>query len=141
MNVGRSACDVLIVGGGPAGLASAIAAARQGLHVEVIDAMKPPIDKACGESPMPDSLAAPAAIGFTDLDQILGKIETHPLRGIRFIADQASPNPVTTQTAFPQNPGRGIRRTVLHQILLDRAHSLGVRFHWENSVQSIAPTA
>jgi flavin-dependent dehydrogenase len=142
MNVGRSACDVLIVGGGPAGLASAIASARQGLHVEVIDAMKPPIDKACGEGLMPDSLQALAAIGFTNLDQILSATENHRLRGIRFISDQPAPkHNATTEAAFPQAPGRGIRRTVLHQILLDRAASLGVRFHWENSVQSIAPTA
>jgi menaquinone-9 beta-reductase len=147
MNVGRNVggpawCDVLIVGGGPAGLASAIAAARQGLRVEVIDAMKPPIDKACGEGLMPDSLEALAAIGFTDLDQILRETESHLLRGIRFLGDQPSPNHIpTTEAAFPQAPGRGIRRTVLHQILLDRAASLGVRFHWENSVQSIAPTA
>ncbi len=141
MNLGRPACDVLVVGGGPAGLASAIAAARQGLHVEVIDAMKPPIDKACGEGLMPDSLEALAAIGFTNLDQILSETENHRLRGIRFIGDQTSTNPLTTEAAFPQNPGRGIRRTVLHQILLDRAASLGVRFHWENSVQSITPTA
>jgi flavin-dependent dehydrogenase len=141
MNLGRSASDVLIVGGGPAGLASAIAAARQGLHVEVIDAMKPPIDKACGEGLMPDSLEALAAIGVTNLDQILSTTESHRLRGIRFIGDKKSPNPITTEAAFPQAPGRGIRRTILHQILLDRAASLGVRFHWENSVQSIAPTA
>jgi flavin-dependent dehydrogenase len=141
MNVGRPACDVLIVGGGPAGLASAIATARQGLHVEVIDAMKPPIDKACGEGLMPDSLEALAAIGVTNLDLVLRTTENHPLRGIRFIGDQTSPNPISTEAAFPQAPGRGIRRTVLHQILLDRAHSLGVRFHWEHSVQSIAPTA
>ncbi len=143
MNVGSSACDVLIVGGGPAGLACAIASARQGLHVEVIDAMKPPIDKACGEGLMPDTLEALVAIGFTNLDQILRATENHRLRGIRFLGDPTSPNhPATTaEAAFPQAPGRGIRRTVLHQILLDRAASLGVRFHWENSVQSIAPTA
>jgi flavin-dependent dehydrogenase len=139
MNAGRSVCDVLVVGGGPAGLASAIAAARQGLHVEVVDAMKPPIDKACGEGLMPDSLEALAAIGFTNLEQILRETENHLLRGIRFIGDHPLPNPLTVEAAFPQSPGRGIRRTVLHQILLDRAVSLGVRFHWENSVQSIAP--
>jgi flavin-dependent dehydrogenase len=100
--------------------------------------MKPPIDKACGEGLMPDSLEALGAIGFTDLDQILGETDNHPLRGIRFIGDHALP--ITAEAAFPQAPGRGIRRTVLHQILLDRAASLGVRFHWENSVQSIAPT-
>ena len=141
MNVGRPACDVLIVGAGPAGLASAIASARQGLHVEVVDAMKPPIDKACGEGLMPDSLEALAALGFSNLDQLLRQTPNHLLRGIRFLDDSASPNPVTTEAAFPQKPGRGIRRTVLHQILLDRAHSLGVRFHWENSVQNIAPTS
>jgi flavin-dependent dehydrogenase len=140
-NIARPACDVLIVGGGPAGLASAIAAARQGLQVEVIDAMKPPIDKACGEGLMPDSLEALAAIGFTNLDQTLRENETHLLRGIRFLGDSSSSHTITAEAAFPQAPGRGIRRTVLHQILLDRAASLGVRFHWENSVQSIAPTA
>ena len=141
MNVGRPVCDVLIVGAGPAGLASAIASARQGLHVEVVDAMKPPIDKACGEGLMPDSLEALAALGFPNLDQLLRETPNHLLRGIRFLGDSTSPNPITTEAAFPQKPGRGIRRTVLHQVLLDRAHSLGVRFHWENSVQNIAPTS
>jgi len=142
MNSRAIQSDVLIVGAGPAGLACAIATARQGLHVEVIDAMKPPIDKACGEGLMPDSLEALAAIGFTDLDQILHQTESYLLRGIRFLGDQTSRHHTAaiTEATFPQNPGRGIRRTILHQLLLDRATSLGVRFHWENSVQSIAPT-
>src|SRR5258708_10498731 len=101
MNVGRPACDVLIVGGGPAGLACAIAAARQGLQVEVIDAMKPPIDKACGEGLMPDSLEALTAIGFTNLDQTLRENETHLLRGIRFLRDSSSSHTLTTEAAFP----------------------------------------
>jgi flavin-dependent dehydrogenase len=123
--------DVLIVGAGPAGLAAAIASARQGLHVEVIDAMKPPIDKACGEGLMPDSLESLAALGFdTNLD--LRDAETARLRGIRFVGDSTS-----NEAAFPASPGLGIRRTVLHQLLLDRALNLGVRFHWENSVQHI----
>jgi menaquinone-9 beta-reductase len=129
--------DVAIVGAGPAGLSCAIAAANQGLRVEIIDAMQPGIDKACGEGLMPDSLAALAALGF-DLNQDLNQIETAPLRGIRFLSDEASsPYNPSTEASFPEGPGRGIRRTVLHQLLLDRAASLGVRFHWENSVQSI----
>jgi flavin-dependent dehydrogenase len=103
--------------------------------------MKPPIDKACGEGLMPDSLEALAAIGVTNLDQTLRQTENHLLRGIRFLGETSPSHTITTEAAFPQAPGRGIRRTVLHQILLDRADSLGVRFHWENSVQSIAPTA
>jgi flavin-dependent dehydrogenase len=132
--------DVVVVGAGPAGLASAIAAARQGLHVEVIDAAKPPIDKACGEGLMPDSIEALAAIGVTDLDRSLRAEESHPLCGIRFIGRETSANHFTTAEAlFPAAPGRGIRRTVLHQLLLDRASSFGVRFQWENSVLGIAP--
>src|SRR5271168_1398917 len=152
MNVGASsnpascdpaACDadVVVVGGGPAGLAAAIAVARQGLHVEVIDAMKPPIDKACGEGLLPGSLESLSALGF-DLKHDLDQAESSVLRGVRFIGDSSSSNHYTTiQAAFPAGPGatpgRGIRRTALHQLLLDRAASLGVRFHWENNVRSI----
>jgi len=129
--------DVLIVGAGPAGLAAAIASAREGLHVEVVDAMQPFIDKACGEGLMPDAVSALANLGF-DLNHDLPNTENHPLRGIRFLNEHPT---TTTQAIFPVSPGRGIRRTVLHQLLLDRALSLGVRFHWENSVQSIEPTS
>jgi menaquinone-9 beta-reductase len=127
----RVPSDVAIIGAGPAGLACAIASARVGLQVDVIDAMRPPIDKACGEGLMPDSLLALATVGL-DLEKDLSRFETHPLHGIRFL-DETS----TAQAVFPANPGRGIRRTILHQLLLDRAISLGVRFHWENSVQGI----
>jgi menaquinone-9 beta-reductase len=87
---------------------------------------------------MPDSLEALANLGFTNLDQHLSQTKSHLLRGIRFIGDQTSLGRCDiTEAAFPQAPGRGIRRTVLHKLLVDRANSLGVRFHWENSVQNI----
>ena len=50
--------DVFVIGGGPAGLAAAIAARQQGLRVLVADGAKPPIDKACGEVLMPDAITA-----------------------------------------------------------------------------------
>ena len=40
--------DVAIIGGGPAGLATAIGAALQGLSVHVFEKQNGPIDKACG---------------------------------------------------------------------------------------------
>ena len=49
--------DVGVVGGGPAGLAVAIAARLAGLSVDVFERAAPPIDKACGEGVMPDGLA------------------------------------------------------------------------------------
>jgi menaquinone-9 beta-reductase len=130
--------EVLVVGAGPAGLAAAIASATNGLHVEVVDAMQPPIDKACGEGLMPAALQALANLGI-NLNDELRNTENHPLHGIRFLNEKSTHNPTTTEAVFTASPGRGIRRTVLHQLLLDRALSLGVRFHWHNSVQSIEP--
>ena len=62
------ATDVFVIGGGPAGLAAAIAARQRGLEVVVADGARPPIDKPCGEGLMPDTLAALAQLGI-DLDQ------------------------------------------------------------------------
>ena len=129
--------DVVVVGAGPAGLASAIASARHGLHVEVIDARTPPLDKACGEGLLPDALESLSALGL-DLRRSLDPTETAPLHGIRFIGDSSSNRYATVQCAFSARSGRGIRRTTLHQLLLDRAASLGVRFHWENTLRGIA---
>ena len=51
--------DVFVIGGGPVGLAAAIAARRKGFSVALADGCEPPIDKACGEGVMPDGLASP----------------------------------------------------------------------------------
>jgi flavin-dependent dehydrogenase len=131
--------DVLVVGAGPAGLAAAIAAAHQGLEVEVIDAMRPPIDKACGEGLMPDSLAILKNFGL-DLTRDVPPSETVPLHGIRLISQPTDsvPRDTVAEASFLADPGRGVRRVLLHQLLLDRAASLGVRFHWETVVQGIS---
>ncbi len=131
--------EVLVVGAGPAGLACAIASAKQGLEVDLVDAMKPPIDKACGEGLMPGSLHSLAALGLS-VERDFHPGQTHLLRGIRFLAAAGSSGAETTvEAAFPGAPGRGIRRTHLHEVLLERATALGVRFHWESSVQGIVP--
>ena len=48
--------DVFVIGGGPAGLAAAIAARQRGFSVLVADGAEPPIEKACGEGLMPDAV-------------------------------------------------------------------------------------
>ncbi|MEP6559863.1 MAG: FAD-dependent oxidoreductase, partial [Nakamurella sp.] len=63
--------DLLIAGAGPAGLATALYAARAGLEVAVLDprlgsedrSVDRPIDKACGEGLMPGAIAALRALG------------------------------------------------------------------------------
>jgi flavin-dependent dehydrogenase len=127
--------DVFIAGGGPAGLACAIAAAQRGLTVEVADGMAPPIDKACGEGLMPDTLEALALLGIDAA--ALASTESYPFRGIRFLGTDRTGHRVTTQANFPVGEGRGMRRVLLHQLLLDRAAALGVRLHWQTVVQGI----
>ncbi len=130
------ATDVFIAGGGPAGLACAIALARKGHSVLVADGMKPPIDKACGEGLMPDTLAALRNLGV-DLPAFVAAEDAAPIRGIRFI-DTASAT--TAQASFPLHAGegRGIKRRTLHQLLLDRAIELGVLFSWETVIRGLA---
>src|SRR5947207_23552 len=57
--------DVFVIGGGPAGLAAALAARRRGFAVTLADCATPPIDKACGEGIMPDGLEAARTLGST----------------------------------------------------------------------------
>jgi menaquinone-9 beta-reductase len=133
----RYDADVCIAGGGPAGLACAIAAALRGFRVLVIDGMTPPIDKACGEGLMPDTLAALARLGIRMDDPALPALG-HPLQGIRFL--DAQPDPASNsiaQASFAPGPGRGVSRLHLHRQLLARATELGVGFHWQTVVQGI----
>jgi menaquinone-9 beta-reductase len=119
--------DVFITGGGPAGLSTAIAARMRGLNVVVADLAKPPIDKACGEGLMPQTVAALKELGVT-----LGPGQTVPFRGIRFIGEGR-----TATGEFPGSYGLGIRRTTLHQALVDKAEKLGVQCLWGTRVTKI----
>lgn len=112
--------DVFVIGGGPAGLAAAISAAQQGLQVAVADCARPPIDKACGEGLMPDCLETLADLGIS-----LEGCDTGSFRGIRFVGRERA-----VEADFPRGVGLGIRRTVLHGLMAERAAALGVRLMW-----------
>jgi flavin-dependent dehydrogenase len=112
--------DVFVVGGGPAGLAAAIAARLQGLSVVVADGVRPPIDKACGEGLMPAGVAALERLGVALRDD-----DVFPFHGIRFIDGQ-----LHAEATFPDAPAVGIRRTVLHRRLLERALDTGALACW-----------
>ncbi|BCJ73417.1 geranylgeranyl diphosphate reductase [Catellatospora sp. IY07-71] len=59
--------DIAIVGAGPAGSAAALAAARLGARVLLLDRADFPRDKACGDGIAPQALAVAARLGVTGL--------------------------------------------------------------------------
>jgi flavin-dependent dehydrogenase len=119
--------DVFVLGGGPAGLAAAIAARARGLRVVLADAEKPPIDKACGEGLMPDSIEAAAQLGIT-----IPRSAGCPFRGIRFRSAQ-----YTVAADFPNGSGLGVRRTVLQALLAEFAERADVKLLWRTPVTGI----
>ncbi len=120
--------DVLVIGGGPAGLATALAARRHGLDVIVADRAQSPIDKACGEGLMPDGVSALRALGV-EIGSELGL----PFAGIRFLDDG-----LETEAPFPNNEvGLGIRRTRLQAALAECTARAGIRVFWQARVRAI----
>ena len=121
--------EVFVIGGGPAGLAAALAARRRGLDVTVADSSVPPIDKACGEGIMPDGLAVARSLGL-NLEAAGGQ----PFQGIRFCHRDTR-----VQAAFPNGNGLGLRRTALHQLMVDQALAAGVHMAWGVRITGIRP--
>ncbi|MBC7541156.1 MAG: FAD-dependent monooxygenase [Candidatus Sericytochromatia bacterium] len=126
--------DVAIVGGGPAGLAAAIGAARQGLSVIVLEQRTWPQDKACGEGLMPAGLRAPARLGVRDL---IDPADCAPLVGVRYVQEDGT----FAEARFAGDGGLGVRRPALSQALFQRAESLGVILRPQATVRGHALTA
>ncbi len=113
----RPSFDVLVAGGGPAGLAAAIHAANAGLHVGLVEPRAGTIDKACGEGLMPPALRALDALGARP-------DAGYPFAGIRYLQGAWA-----TEARCPGGAhGLGVRRLALHDGLRARAAAVGVTF-------------
>jgi flavin-dependent dehydrogenase len=122
MSIETASTDVLILGGGPAGLAAAIALRQKGIDCLVVEALEPAIDKGCAEGLMPDALASLRELGLSISEQ-----QGHSFRGIRFNNLHHR-----VHADFPNGSGIGVRRTKLHGLIADRARDAGVAVSWSS---------
>jgi menaquinone-9 beta-reductase len=127
----NSNTNVFIVGGGPAGLAASIELRRAGFEVTVADGAKPPVDKACGEGLMPETVASLRRMGIP-----LDSSDGCTLRGIRFISEG-----ISASADFSDGQGIGMRRTVLHSKMAAHAEKVGVRLLWDSPVTGLSAGA
>ncbi|MDN5796986.1 MAG: NAD(P)/FAD-dependent oxidoreductase [Intrasporangium sp.] len=111
--------DLVVIGGGPVGLATSLYAAHLGLDVTVLEPRLGPdpaetgLDKACGEGIMPGGVEALAGLGVDPPGMAI--------KGIRYLDRHHQ-----VQTPFSGGPGRGVRRTALHRALLQAVTATGV---------------
>ena len=105
--------DLLVAGGGPIGLATALYAVRSGLDVTIREPRAGVIDKACGEGLMPGAVAALHDLGV--------ELEGAPITGIRYVDRHHH-----VDAEFTAGSGLGVRRTELHAVLRERVRQAGV---------------
>jgi menaquinone-9 beta-reductase len=119
--------DVAIVGGGPAGLAVSIHAARHGLATLLLERQEFPRDKACGEGLMPAGLRELEALGAR---AYLTSADCAPIVGIRYL-----------QGRLPAPGGLGIRRLALETALERAARTVGVELRENARVTHVERTS
>jgi len=108
--------DVVVVGAGPAGCAAAITLARQGVRVLLLERVRRPQHKTCGDALLPDALLALTSLGLDAqvraAGRCLGVIAVTAPRGreVRLAVDSVT-----------------LQRQHLHALLQSEAERCGVQ--------------
>ncbi|MDP9451906.1 MAG: geranylgeranyl reductase family protein [Actinomycetota bacterium] len=125
--------DVLVVGGGPAGAATAYWLARAGHDVVVVERKAFPREKTCGDGLTPRAVRELADMGIED------RVAAghHRYRGLR-----ARAHGVTLELAWPRHPqypdyGYVVRRRDLDQLVADHAVAAGATLR--QATEAVAP--
>src|SRR5215203_3684864 len=134
-----SRAQVIIVGGGPAGSATAFHLARQGIDVVVLDRARFPRDKPCSEYMSPQASRILNDLGVLQRVEDAGAAHLAGMRvrapnGTSFHGRYAD---VERHHGF-RDRGLALRRTILDGLLLDRAREVGARVREGVRVMSLA---
>lgn len=111
--------DVVIVGGGPAGAATAWALARNGVQVLIVDRAFFPHPKPCGERLSPPAWRQLADMGLTARLEAAGAAT---IDGMQMV----SPSGIGFRGTLPE-PMRALPRDLLDPLLLDAARTAGAQ--------------
>jgi menaquinone-9 beta-reductase len=118
--------DVLIVGGGPAGSSLAVALARRGVGVALVDRARFPRPKPCAEYLSPEASRVLASMGALERVEASGAAALSGVRvrapnGLVIAGDFVAPHGFRAYA----DRGLSVRREVLDEILFDCARSAG----------------
>src|SRR5882672_1890860 len=123
----RKRPDVIVVGAGPAGAATAILLCERGLDVIVLDRATFPRPKLCGEYLSPESARILDRLGVLKTIDAAGAA---PLSGMRITAPDGTVLEARYRAIDGCQPYRGhamaLSRSVLDSILVDRLRALPV---------------
>jgi menaquinone-9 beta-reductase len=125
--------DVLVVGGGPAGAATAYWLAEAGHDVVAVEKKTFPRDKTCGDGLTPRAVRQLADMGLEDT---IAR-DHHRFDGLRTIA-----HGITLELAWPEHPhypshGYVVRRRDLDQLVADHAVKAGATMR--QGTEAVAP--
>lgn len=128
MSSSERTCDVLIVGGGPAGAATAHFLATRGLDVQLLDRAQFPRAKPCAEYLSPEASRLLAALGVLETVERAGAAQLSGMT-VRAANGRMIHGEFAASHGFRGFRDRGLAlpRTTLDPILLDAARAAGVR--------------
>lgn len=110
----RLSYDVVVIGGGPAGLATAVALARVGSSVLVCESAAEPGLKPCGEGLLPRAFRELCSLGVRSTELVA---EGRLLHGVDYVSSSGR----RASARFREGHGLGLRRTALARLLRDLA--------------------
>ena len=125
--------DVLVVGAGPAGSATALLLARRGWSVRILERSAFPRTKPCGECLSPGAVAAVARLGLLQQVRSLAPAE---IEGWEVRSGEAS-----GRGRFPAACGKGLAlpRSLLDMAILSAARVAGAEIEEGVTVRSVGP--